>query len=80
MRNNRGTKIDLCLGRSEHGSILELLEIWRHRVVLVCLAHRALAPYAVVLADASPSALLAPALSPIVLADAAPSALLALAL
>ena len=39
MRNNRGTKIDLCLGRSEHGSILELLEIWRHRVVLSGSAH-----------------------------------------
>ena len=49
MRNNRGTKIDLCLGRSEHGSILELLEIWRHRVVFLCFARLAIAPVPIVL-------------------------------
>ena len=64
---------------NQSGSKLELLEIRRHRVVLVCLARLALASYAVVLADASPSALLALAPSPSVLADARPSALLALA-
>ena len=51
----------------------ELLEIRRHRLVLVCYARLALAPDAVVLADASPSALLARAPYPIVLADALPS-------
>ena len=59
------------------GSMLELLETRRHRLVLVCYARLALAPDAVVLADAPPSAFLAPAPSPIVLADAPPSALLA---
>ena len=58
-------------------SNLELLEIRRHRIVLVCLARLAPAPLPIVLADAPPSALLALAPSPIVLADAAPSALLA---
>ena len=53
----------------------ELLEIRRHRLVLVCFARRALAPLPIVLADAPPSALPAPAPSPIVLADAPPSAL-----
>ena len=62
------------------GSILELLETRRHRLVVVCFARLALAPLPSVLADAHPSALLALAPSPIVLADAPPSALLALAL
>ena len=53
----------------------ELLEIRRHRLVLVCFARRALAPLPIVLADAPPSALPAPAPSPIVLADAPPSAI-----
>ena len=46
----------------------ELLETRRHGLVLVCFARLALAPYAIVLADAPPSALLAPALLLIVLA------------
>ena len=62
---------------SQAGSKLELLEIRRHRVVLVCSARLAPAPYPIVLADARPSALLALAPSPSVLADARPSALLA---
>ena len=80
---SRETKLELkryiSQRQSQSGSKLELLEIRRHRVVLVCLARLALAPDAVVLTDASPSALLAPAPSPDVLADARPSALLALA-
>ena len=61
------------------GSHLQLLEIWRHRLVLVCYARLAPAPYLTVLADARPSALLALAPSPSVLADARSSALLAFA-
>ena len=59
--------------------LVKLLQIRRHRIVLVCFARLARAPYPIVLADAPPSALLAPAPSPSVLADARPSALLALA-
>ena len=66
--------------QSQSGSMLELLEIWRHRLVLVCYARLALAPYPTVLADAPPSAFLALAPYSVVLADARPSALLALAL
>ena len=66
--------------RSQCGSKLKLFETQWHRLVLVCYARLAPGPYAMVLADAAPSALLALALSPIVLADAPPSALLALAL
>ena len=62
-----------------HMILVELLEIRRHRVVLVCFARFAPAPYPIVLADAPPSALLARAPLPSVLADAPPSALLALA-
>ena len=58
---------------SQAGSKLELLEIRRHRVVLVCSARLAPAPYPIVLADAPPSARLARAPYPIVLADALPS-------
>ena len=65
--------------RSQCGSKLKLFETQWHRVVLVCYARLALAPYPIVLADAAPSALLALAPSPSVLADAAPAALLALA-
>ena len=61
----------------QSGTKLELLEIRRHRLVLVCYARLARAPYAVVLADAPPSALLALGPYPEVLADARPSALLA---
>ena len=46
------------------------LDTRRHRVVLVCFARLAPAPYPVVLADARPSALLALAPYPKVLADA----------
>ena len=60
-------------------NLVKLLEVWRHRVVIICLARLALASSPVVLADAPPSALLALAPSPSVLADAPPSALLALA-
>ena len=63
----------------QSGTKLELLEIRRHRLVLVCYARLAPAPSPIVLADAPPSALLALAPSPSVLADARPSALLALA-
>ena len=63
--------------QSQSGSMLELLEIWRHRLVLVCYARLALAPYPTVLADAPPSAFLALAPYPSVLADARPAALLA---
>ena len=62
---------------NESGSKLELLEIWRQRVVLVCFARLAPAPFPFVLADAPPSALLARALYA-VLADALPSAIPAL--
>ena len=67
---------------SRHGlkpswSNSKLLEIRRHRVVLVRSAGLALAPYQIVLADAPPSAILACAPSLSVLADARPSALLA---
>ena len=60
-------------------NLVKLLEVWRHRVVIICLARLERAPYPIVLADAPPSALLARAPSPQVLADAASSALLALA-
>ena len=66
-------------GRTQSLSNLELLEAGRHRVVLVCFARLAPAPYPSVLADAPPSAILALAPLPSVLADARPSALLALA-
>ena len=62
--------------------LVKLLQIRRHRIVLVCFARFAPAPSPIVLADARPSALLARAPYPIVLADAhlaRPSALLALA-
>ena len=59
--------------------LVKLLQIRRHRIVLVCFARFAPAPSPIVLADARPSALLARAPSPSVLADARPSALLALA-
>ena len=62
---------------SQAGSKLELLEIRRHRVVLVCSARLARAPYPIVLADALPPAIPATVPYPIVLADAPPSALLA---
>ena len=78
MRSDRVSKRHLPLGRSQSGSA-ELLDIRRHRVVLVCFARLASAPYPIVLADTAPSAVLALAPSPIVLADARPSALLALA-
>ena len=57
--------------------LVKLLQIRRHRVVLVCFARLAPAPYPIVLADAPPSALLACTPYPIVLADAPPSAILA---
>ena len=63
------------LRRSQCGSNLELLEIRRHGLVLVCFARLAPAPYPIVLADAPPSALPARAPLPIVLADALASAL-----
>ena len=56
------------------GSHLELLEIRRHPVVLVCFA---LAPLPVVLADGLPSALPALAAYPIVLSDGPTSASIA---
>ena len=49
---------------------IELFKIWRHGLVFVCFARLAPAPLPIVLADASPSALLALAPSPSVLADA----------
>jgi hypothetical protein len=58
-------------------NLVKLLEVWRHRVVIICLARLARAPYPIVLADAPPSALLARAPSPQVLADACAAALLA---
>ena len=64
-------------GRRKCGCASELLETQRHGLVLVCYARLAPAPYAVVLADAAPSALLARAPYPSVLADDPPSALLA---
>ena len=66
-----------CHGGTQCASKLELLETWRHGLVLVCFARLAHAPSPSVLADAAPSALLALAPSPIVLADAPPSALAA---
>ena len=60
--------------------LVKLLQIRRHRIVLVCFARFAPAPSPIVLADAPPPAIPALAPSPIVLADAPPSALLALAL
>ena len=54
---------------------LELLRIRRHRLVLVCFARLALAPYPIVLADAPPSAIPAYKPYPIVLANALPTAL-----
>ena len=80
LRRRRKREGQRCLDGSHCGCAgwkLELLETWRHGLVLVCLARLALAPYPIVLADARPSALLARAPSPIVLADARPSALLA---
>ena len=60
-------------------NLVKLLEVWRHRVVIICLARLARAPYPIVLADAPPSAIPTPVPLPIVLADPPPSALLALA-
>ena len=57
--------------------MLQLLKTRRHGLVLVCFARLAAAPDPIVLADASPSALLARAPFPIVLADARPAAILA---
>ena len=67
------------MGNRNRGPFSELLQVRRHRIVLVGLACLALAPYPIVLADASPAALLALAPFPFVLADARPAALLALA-
>ena len=72
-------KRTMCLGKSLCRFKLELFEIRRHGLILVCFARLALAPSPIVLADAPPSALLAQAPLPSVLADARPSALLALA-
>ena len=58
-------------------NLVKLLEVWRHRVVIICLARLARAPYPIVLADAPPSALLALAPLPMVPADARTSAFLA---
>ena len=49
-------------GRRKCGCASELLETQRHGLVLVCYARLAPAPDSIVLADAAPSALLAPAL------------------
>ena len=59
------------------GPFSELLQVRRHRIVLVSLARLALTLSPIVLTDASPAALLARAPLPLVLADARPAALLA---
>ena len=64
------------LRRSQCGSNLELLEIRRHGLVLVCFALLAPASSPLVLADAHPSALLALAFSALVLTEARPTAIL----
>ena len=64
-------------GRKPSRSNSKLLEIRRHRVVLVRSAGLASAPYPIVLADAPPSTLLALAPLPMVPADARTSAFLA---
>ena len=73
-----GPNSTLCLWKSKCWPKLELLEIRRHRLVLVGFACLASAPYPIVLADAAASALFAYAPSPIVLANALPTALPAL--
>ena len=57
----------------------KLLQLVRHRLILLLAALLALAPPALVLADARPPALLAVAPDALVLADARPPALLAFA-
>ena len=71
--------LDRLCSQIQCQSKLQLLKIRRHRLVLVCLARLASAPYPIVLADAPPSAIPALAPYPKVLADAPSSALLALA-
>ena len=74
----RNRKNKTQIGFSQSGSKLKLLEIRRHRIVLVCFACLASAPDSIVLADGPPFAFLALAPYRSVLADARPSALLAL--
>ena len=73
-----GSQSRTALDRNR-GPFSELLQVRRHRIVVVGLALLALADSPLVLADASPAALLALAPLPLVLADARPAALLALA-